>query len=147
MRDFGFDDALLKPFTQESVDAFIEVFAVKNETTYVATEDLIQLMAFTGKEDKLERYFAKLVTDVKGVVQKLGEACFESAVLDATQLTLAQPSRVAQFLVDTFKVATDLGISLKVVGSPELPKAMRGFQETQDLHCFTSVDEARSRAA
>jgi hypothetical protein len=24
---------------------------------------------------------------------------------------------------------------------------MRGFQETKDLHCFTSVDEARSRAA
>jgi hypothetical protein len=34
-----------------------------------------------------------------------------------------------------------------VVASPELPKAMRGFQETKDLHCFTSVDEARSQAA
>jgi two-component system cell cycle response regulator len=147
MRDFGFDDALMKPFTQDSIDAFIETYAAKNETTYVATEDLIQIMAFTGKEERLERYFAKLSADVKGVVQKLGEACFEIAVVDATQLTLVQPSRVAQFLVDTFKVSTDLGISLKVVGSPELPKAMRGFQETKDLHCFTSVDEARSRAA
>jgi len=147
MRDFGFDDVLLKPFTQDSIDAFVEMYAAKNETTYVATEDLIQITAFTGKEDRLERYFAKLAADVKGVVNKLGEACFESAVLDATQLTLVQPSRVAQFLVDTFKAATDLGISLKVVASPELPKAMRGFQETKDLHCFNSVDEARSRAA
>jgi uncharacterized protein (UPF0335 family) len=123
------------------------MYAVKNETTFIATDDLIQITQFTGKEERLERYFTKLATDVKAVVQKLGEACFEIAVIDATQLTLAQPSRVAQFLVDTFKVATDLGISLKVVGSPELPKAMRGFQETQDVHCFTSVDEARSRAA
>jgi two-component system cell cycle response regulator len=147
MRDFGFDDALLKPFTQDSIDALVEMYAAKNETTFVATDDLIQIMAFAGKEERLERYFAKLSADVKGVVQKLGEACFESAVLDATLLTLLQPARVAQFLVDTFKVATDLGISLKVVGTPELPKAMRGFQETKDLHCFTSVDEARSRAA
>jgi hypothetical protein len=54
---------------------------------------------------------------------------------------------VAQFLVDTYKVASDLGITVKVVGSPELPKAMRGFQETKDLHCFATVEEARSQAA
>jgi sensor histidine kinase regulating citrate/malate metabolism len=58
-----------------------------------------------------------------------------------------QPARVAQFLVDTFKVASELGISVKVVGSPELPRAMSGFQETKDLHCFTSVEQARSKAA
>jgi two-component system, cell cycle response regulator len=147
MRDLGFDDALLKPFTQDSIDALIELYAVKNETLFVAKEDLIQITPFQGKEDKLERYFAKLSADVKAVVQKLGEACFERAVIDATYVPLQQPARVAQFLVDTFKVASDLGISVKVVGSPELLKAMRGFQETKDLHCFTTVEEARSQAA
>ena len=147
MRDLGFDDALLKPFTQESIDALIEQYAAKNETLFVAKEDLIELTPFLGKEDKLERYFTKLATDVKSVVQKLGEACFEKALIDATNIPLQQPARVAQFLVDTFKTATDLGISVKVVGSSELPKAMRGFQETKDLHCFTSVEEARSQAA
>ena len=147
MRDLGFDDALLKPFTQDSIDALIEQYTSKNETLFVVKEDLIELTQFLGKEDKLERYFAKLSGDVKTVVQKLGEACFESAVIDATHMPLMQPARVAQFLVDTFKVATELGISVKVVGSPELPKAMRGFQETKDLHCFTSVEQARSKAA
>ena len=147
MRDLGFDDALLKPFTQDAIDALIEQYAVKNEMLFVAKEDLIELTEFLGKEDKLERYFAKLSADVKAVVQKLGEACFEKAVIDATRIPLQQPARVAQFLVDTFKVASDLGIVIKVVGSPELPRAMRGFQETKDLHCFTTVDEARSQAA
>jgi DNA-binding response OmpR family regulator len=147
MRDLGFDDALLKPFTQDAIDALIELYAVKNETLFVAKEDLIQLTPFLGKDDKLERYFTKLSADVKAVVQKLGEACFEMAVIDAANIPLQQPARVAQFLVDTFKVAGDLGISVKVVGSPELPKAMRGFQETKDLHCFTTVEEARSQAA
>jgi DNA-binding response OmpR family regulator len=147
MKDLGFDDALLKPFTQDAIDALIELYAVKNETLFVAKEDLIQLTPFLGKEDKLERYFTKLSADVKTVVQKLGEACFENAVIDAVNIPLQQPARVAQFLVDAFKVATDLGIAVKVVGSPELPKAMRGFQETKDLHCFTSVEEARSQAA
>ncbi len=147
MRDLGFDDALLKPFTQDAIDALIEQYAVKNETLFVAKDDLIQITPFLGKEDRLERYFVKLAADVKTVVQKLGEACFEKAVIDAINLPLQQPARVAQFLVDTFKVAGDLGISVKVVGSPELPKAMRGFQETKDLRCFTTVDEARAQAA
>ena len=93
------------------------------------------------------RSFTKLSADVKSVVQKLGEACFENAVIDAVNIPLQQPARVAQFLVDTYKVASDLGITVKVVGSPELPKAMRGFQETKDLHCFATVEEARSQAA
>jgi two-component system cell cycle response regulator len=147
MRDLGFDDALLKPFTQDSIDALIEQYTAKNETLFVAKEDLIALTQFLGKEDKLERYFTKLSADVKTVVQKLGEACFENAVIDATHVPLMQPARVAQFLVDTFKVASELGISVKVVGSPELPRAMSGFQETKDLRCFTSVEQARSKAA
>jgi DNA-binding response OmpR family regulator len=147
MRDLGFDDALLKPFTQDSIDALIEQYTSKNETFFVAKEDLIALTQFLGKEDKLERYFTKLSADVKTVVQKLGEACFENAVIDVTHVPLMQPARVAQFLVDTFKVATELGISVKVVGSPELTRAMSGFQETKDLHCFTSVEQARSKAA
>jgi two-component system, cell cycle response regulator len=147
MRDFGFDDALLKPFTQESIDALIEQYANKSDTTFVVKDDLIEIAAFPGKEDKLERYFSKLTADVKSVVQKLGEACFERTVIDASRITLLQPSRVAQFLVDTFKTASDLGIAVKVVGSGELTAALRGFQETKDLRCYSSVADARSQAA
>ncbi len=147
MRDAGFDEALLKPFAQDAIDGLIEQYSAKNESYLVVNDDLIQIAAFSGKEDKLERYFSKLTSDVKGVVQKLGEACFEKMVLDASSLTLLQPARVAQFLVDTFKSAQELGISVKVVASEDLPRAMRGFQETKDVHCFSSIEQARSQAA
>jgi two-component system, cell cycle response regulator len=147
MRDAGFDEALLKPFAQDAIDSLIEQYSMKNETYLIAKDDLIQITPFLGKEDKLERYFSKLTADVRGVVQKLGEACFEKMVLDASNLPLLQPARVAQFLVDTFKTATDLGISVRLVASEELPKAMRGFQETKDVHCFSSIEQARSQAA
>jgi DNA-binding response OmpR family regulator len=147
MRDAGFDEALLKPFAQDAIDSLIEQYSVKNEAFLVVKDDLIQVTAFAGKEDKLERYFSKLTADVKGVVQKLGEACFEKMVLDATNLPLIQPARVAQFLVDTFKTAQELGISVRLVASDELPRAMRGFQETKDVHCFSSIEQARSQAA
>jgi two-component system, cell cycle response regulator len=147
MRDLGYNDAMLKPFTQDAIDALIEQFTVKNETLLVAKDDLVELAPFLGKEDKLGGYFSKLAADAKTVVQKLGEACFESMVIDATRVSLIQPARVAQFLVDTFKVASELGISVKVVGSPELSKAMQGYQETKDVRCFSSVEEARSKAA
>ena len=147
MRDFGFDEALLKPFTQDSINTLIEQYAAKNETLFVAKDDLIQITQFLGKEDRLERYFGKLTADMKGVVQKLGEACFENAVIDATHLPLLQPARVAQFLVDVFKAAGDLGLSVKVVAPAEFTKAMGGFQETKDLRCFASVEEACAKAA
>jgi two-component system, cell cycle response regulator len=147
MRDAGFDEALLKPFAQDAIDGLIEQYASKVESFVVVNEDLIQVMPFAGKEDKLERYFSKLTSDVKNVVQKLGEACFEKMVLDANNLPLIQPARVAQFLVDTFKTAQELGISVRLVASEELPRAMRGFQETKDVQCYTSVEQARSQAA
>jgi two-component system, cell cycle response regulator len=147
LHDAGFDEGLLKPFAQEAIDGLIDQYTSKSEANLVVTDDLVRLTPFLGKEDKLERYFAKLTSDAKAVVQRLGEACFEQMVLDATHLTLAQPSRVAQFLVDTFKTASELGIAVKLVASEELPKAMRGFQETTDIQCFSSIEQARSQAA
>jgi two-component system cell cycle response regulator len=147
MRDLGFDDALLKPFVQEAIDALVEQYATKNESFFTTNEDLIQILPFQGREERLERYFAKLTPDVKTVVQKLGEACFERAVLDITNLALAQPQRVAVFLADVLKVSGDLGLSIRVVGSADLPKALKGFEETKDLRCFSTIEEARSQAA
>jgi len=34
-----------------------------------------------------------------------------------------------------------------LVASDELPRAMRGFQETKDIHCYSSIEQARSKAA
>ena len=147
MRDLGFDDALLKPFVQEAIDALVEQYATKNESFFTTNEDLIQILPFQGKEDRLERYFSKLTPDVKTVVQKLGEACFERAVLDITNLVLAQPQRVAVFLADVLKVSGDLGLSIRVVGTADLPKALKGFEETKDLRCFSTIEEARAQAA
>ena len=147
LHDAGFDEGLLKPFAQEAIDGLIDQYTSKSDAHLVVSDDLVRVTPFPGKEDKLERYFAKLTSDAKAVVQKLGEACFEQMVLDATHLTLLQPSRVAQFLVDTFKTAGELGIAVKLVASEELPKAMRGFQETKDIRCFSSIEQARSQAA
>jgi DNA-binding response OmpR family regulator len=147
LHDAGFDDGLLKPFAQDAIDGLVEQYTSKNEANLVVTDDLVRVMPFLGKEDKLERYFARLTSNAKAVVQKLGEACFERMVLDATELTLQQPSRVAQFLIDIFRTASELGISVRLVASEELPKAIRGFQETKDLQCFASIEQARSQAA
>ncbi len=51
MRDAGFDEALLKPFGQEAIDALVEQYSVKNETYLVAKDDLIEVTPFAGKED------------------------------------------------------------------------------------------------
>ena len=147
MREIGFDDALLKPFTREAIEELIGQYMTMAENYVTAKEDLIQVAPFPGKEDKLERYFSKLTADLKSIVQKLGEACFEGAVLDATALPVLQPARVAKLLVETFQSAQQMGITLRLVATEDLLKAVRGFQETKDLRCFSSIEEARSQAA
>jgi len=101
---------------------------------------------FYGRDDRLESYFQRLSAKIKEVIGKLAEACFDSAVLDATQLPLGQPMRAAQFMAEVCKVSRDCGVTLRVAGSAELAVVIGGFEDAKALRLFPSVEEARAAA-
>ena len=146
MRAQGFEDVLFKPFVNEAVDALLERSFQEDQELVSAQENCLKLAGFHGRDDKLEGYFQKLSAKLKEAMSKLAEGCFDSAVLDASQLPLGQPMRAAQFMADLSKVSADCGVALRLVGSAELAAVIRGFEEAKSLRLFQSVEEARAAA-
>jgi two-component system, cell cycle response regulator len=146
MRAQGFDDVLLKPFTNEAVDALVDKCFADNQELVTVNENFIKLAGFTGREDKLEHYFQKLAGKCKEIVPKLAAACFDNAVLDASSLPLAQPLRAGQFMAELAKVSTDAGLGLRVVGSGDLATVVSRFEEAKEIKLFHTVEEARAAA-
>jgi len=146
MRDQGFDDVLFKPFTNEAVEALVDKCFLDNQELVTVQENFLRVAGFHGREDKLERYFLRLMAKLKEVLSKVAEACFDSAVLDATALPLTQPMRAAQFMADVSKAASDAGVALRVVGSAEMAAVVGRFEEAKAVRLFQSVEEARAAA-
>jgi DNA-binding response OmpR family regulator len=146
MRSQGFDEVLLKPFTNEAVEALVDKCFADNQELVSVKENFLKLAGFAGREDKLEHYFQKLLGKCKEVVGKLAEACFDSAVLDASSLPLAQPLRAGQFMAELCKISTDAGVGLRVVGSGELATVVSRFEEAKEIKLFQTVEEARAAA-
>jgi DNA-binding response OmpR family regulator len=146
MRAQGFDDVLFKPFANDAVEALLERSFQDDRELVSAEENCVRLAGFRGHDDKLDGYFQKISTKLKEIMSKLAEACFDSAVLDASQLPLGQPMRVAQFMADLSKVSADCGVTLRLVGSAELATVMKGFDEAKSIRLFQSVEEARAAA-
>jgi DNA-binding response OmpR family regulator len=146
MRAQGLDDVLLKPFTSAAVEALIGRCFQGGQELVFAEETFVRLAGFCGRDDKLEVYFQKLSAQMKQAIGKLAEGCFDSAVLDATQLPLNQPIRAAQFMAEVCKASADCGVRLRVAGSAELAVVIGGFQDAKALRLFQSVEEARAAA-
>jgi two-component system, cell cycle response regulator len=142
----GFDDVLLKPFANEAVEALLEKCFADNQDLVTAQENFVKLAGFHGRDDKLEHYFVRLSAKLKEVVSKLAEACFDSAVLDASALPLNQPLRAGQFVAEVCKAFADSGVSLRIVGSAELATVVSSFEEAKAVRLFNSVEEARAAA-
>jgi two-component system, cell cycle response regulator len=146
MRSQGFDDVLFKPFANQAIEALVERCFLENQELVSAQENFVRVAGFHGRDDKLEHYFQRLLAKLKEVTSKLAEACFDSAVLDATQLPLGQPMRAAQFMADLGKAATNSGVALRVVGSAEMAAVVGRFEEAKAVRLFQSVEEARAAA-
>ena len=119
---------------------------MENLELLTVQENFVRISGFRGREDKLEHYFQKLSVKLKDVLSKLAEACFDSAVLDATELPLAQPLRAGQFMAEVAKASTDAGVSLRVVGSADLATVVSRFEEAKTVKLFQTVEEARAAA-
>jgi len=146
MRAQGLDDVLFKPFTSAAVEALVNKCFHGAQELVFAQDTFVRLSGFSGRDDKLEVYFQKLSAQMKEAINKLAEGCFDSAVLDATQLPLALPIRAAQFMAEVCKASADCGVTLRVAGSAELAAVIAGFQDAKSLRLFQSVEEARTAA-
>jgi two-component system cell cycle response regulator len=144
VRGQGFNNVLFKPFTQDNIDDFLGQY-FDNQDLLAADENVLKAAAFTGRPERVDRYFARIAETFPAVVNKVAAACFEDVVLDLSA-SPAAGEKVLKFLLAASEQAKQVGMRMAVVGTPELQKLMNSYTETSELKYFASVQEARAAA-
>ena len=144
VRGQGFNNVLFKPFSQDNIDDFLSQY-FDNQDLLSADENVLRAAGFSGRPERMERYYGRIGETFPQVLNKVAAACFEDVVLDMSA-SPAGGERVLKFLLSAAEQAKQVGMRLAVVGTPELQKLMNSYTETQELHFFGSVQEARAAA-
>jgi CheY-like chemotaxis protein len=137
----GFHDVLYKPFDQNKLEELLQRSFDDQEIVTVA-ENTLTLAAFTGKDDRADRYFDRVESQLPAALQKVAAACFEDVLVDIRNLP-SRPDRVPRFVGRVAAAAAPLGLSLRLAGPAEIGKLLSSFSETGGVPYFTSVEEAR----
>ena len=141
----GFTDYLFKPFDTEATAELLNKYFEHGNVLEI-DGNVLAAMAFEGKEDKVERYYAKLKTALRDATEKLAAACFDEAIFDLRSLPL-RADRTIRLLIESDKEARKFGVQLRLVGNAEVQALLARVTETAELPLFDSLDRARGVAA
>ncbi|MDP1829329.1 MAG: response regulator [Archangium sp.] len=141
----GFDDVIFKPFDKDCIDDFL-IRYFHDQELVVADENLVKVGAFSGKEDRLEKYFTRVTRLVEEQIEKLAAACFDEVVVDLS-LSPIRADRTPRLVLDLKREANKRGVEVRLVAGPEVSALLKKFDETAKLVVSATVPEARARAA
>jgi DNA-binding response OmpR family regulator len=127
----GYDGVLFKPLTQELVDELVAAYFDTSEILIVDGSSM-RVSAYNGREEGLDRYYAKLSQRVRSDLHKFAEACFEQVEIDAAKLPV-RPERAIKLVVDVAQEAGRLGLDLKLRGTSDLGSLLSGLAETASI--------------
>lgn len=136
----GFTDLVYKPFEAAAVEDFLSKHFEVDDVLSI-DGNVIECAAFTGKEDKLDRYFSRLRTLCHESLEKLASACYDESIFDLSAIPLRN-DKIVRLLMDSDKEAKKLGISLRLVGTPEIKKVLGAVMETSTMPFYATRAEA-----
>ena len=141
----GFDEAICKPFDVGAVDDLLVRF-FNDQDLVVAEDNLLKVRGFTGKEDRLEKYFLRITRLLEETIGKLAAACFDEVIVDLSAMPI-KVERTPRLVLDVLKEANKRSVELRVVAGAEVAAVLKKFDETAKLVVCESVPEAQKRAA
>lgn len=145
MQALGFDDVIFKPFDKDSIDDFM-IRYFNDQELVVAEDNVIKVGAFTGKEDRIEKYFGRVTKLLEETIEKLAAACFDETIVDISAAPL-KSDRTPRLVIDLKKEALKRGIAVKIVAGAEVQALLKKFDETAKMNVAHSINEARAMAA
>jgi DNA-binding response OmpR family regulator/anti-anti-sigma regulatory factor len=142
LKSQGFRDVVYKPFEAAAVDDFLSRHF---EVDHVLSIDgnVLECAAFSGKEDKLDRYFTRLRTLCHESLEKLASACYDDTIFDLSAIPLRN-DKIVRLLMDSDQEAKKLGIALRLVGTPEIKKVLGAVMETSTMPFYATRADAQS---
>jgi len=138
----GFSDVVYKPFEPAAVDDFLSKHFEVDDVLSI-DGNVLSCAAFAGKEEKLDRYFTRLRTLCHESLEKLASACYDDSIFDLSAIPLRN-DKIVRLLMDSDKEAKKLGISLRLVGTPEIKKVLGAVTETAAMPFYASRADAQA---
>jgi DNA-binding response OmpR family regulator len=145
VREQGFDDVLFKPFRPEVVDDFLLRY-FDNQDFLQVEDNVLKVASFSGKADRVERFYGRLHGVFPEALEKVAAACYDEVVLDMGAPPI-EGDRLPKFVLAVAEKSKEFGMQLSLVAPPEVRKVLGGYTETKDLKIFGTVQEARAGAA
>jgi DNA-binding response OmpR family regulator len=142
MQALGFDDVIFKPFDKDSIDDFM-IRYFNDQELVVAEDNVVKVGSFTGKEDRIEKYFSRVTKLLEETIEKLAAACFDEAIIDLSAAPL-KSDRTPRLVIDLKKEAQKRGIEMKLVAGAEVQALLKKFDETATMNVAHSVSEAKA---
>ena len=139
----GFNDVMYKPFEAAAVDDFLAKQLAADDDVLTVDGNVLACAAFSGKEDKLDRYFTRLRALCHESLEKLASACYDDTIFDLSAIP-AGSDKIVSLLVDSDQEAKKLGIALRLVGTPELKKMLGAAMETATMPFYASRVDAQN---
>ena len=146
VKEEGYDDVFIKPFSPDAVEQLMQTHFDSQELLLLRDNDVVSAAPFSGRPEKLDRYYGKMIPMVKDVVREVAEACFESVIFDAAKLP-AHPSRLVQLVTELDTQSKKFGIGYRLVVPTTLERTLREYDETKGIETFDSIDKARGANA
>ncbi|MGC3998690.1 MAG: response regulator [Anaeromyxobacter sp.] len=81
VKEQGFDDVLFKPFRPEVIDDFLLRY-FDNQDFLQVEDNVLKVAPFTGRADRVERFYGRLHGVFPDALEKVAAACYDEVVLD-----------------------------------------------------------------
>ncbi|MFT3710952.1 MAG: response regulator [Archangium sp.] len=143
-RGKGFSDVLYKPISPENIEDFMLQYFDKQDLLARA-DNVLSVSAYTGRADRIERYFKRLEGLFAPELETIASACFEDVVVDLSKVA-ANSERLPRLLAGVNERASDVGLKVRLLGNAELKKVLSGYEETKSMQCFADMNELKAAA-
>jgi DNA-binding response OmpR family regulator len=145
VRAQGYDGHLFKPFDAGSLDDFCNRYFDNQELLQVEA-NVLRVAAFAGKDDRLDKYLARIGDLCKTEMEKVAAACYDDVVVDCEKMPM-RPDKTPRFVIELQKQVARVGLTLRIVGPAELGKLLANITETANVACFPTVGDAQAAHA
>jgi hypothetical protein len=117
-----------------------------NQDFLQVEDNVLKVAPFTGKADRVDRFFRQLHTVCPEALEKVAAACYDEVVLDLGAPP-GEADKLAKFVLEVAGKSKEFGMSLCLVGPEPAKKALAGFTETKELRFYPTIQEARAGGA
>lgn len=138
----GFADVLYKPISPETIEDFMLQYFDKQDL--IAREDnVLKLSPFTGKPERIDRYFSRLDGLVPPELEKIASACFEDVLVDLSKAAV-HPDKLPRLMAAIVERSSDVGLKVVVIGGAEVKKLLGAYEETNKVPVFAELGQAKA---